>query len=148
MAVFNHNNSALRFCVDAVCAERISGRVFSRRFTRQVPFNDLISLALQLDKVFDLQSFPQAFQRARIFLREEQNDDYIAADPSCGLSREQIQAQRGDVLTFEIEVSSRRNASWQGTVCWVDSGERQEFPSVMDLLRLLQQKLSEHSTSM
>lgn len=141
MREFNQNNSSLRFCVDAACDERISGRVFSRRFTRAVAFSDLTDLILQLDKVFDRQGFPQAFQRGRTFLRSETDADYIADDPACGISEESVLAQRGGVLTFDITVVSRRNTNWQGTVCWVDSGEQQEFSGVMELLRLLQQKL-------
>lgn len=142
MQEFNQNNSSLRFCIDAVCDEAVSGRVFSRRFTRAVSFSDLIALILQLDKVFDRQGFPQAFQRTRTFLRSDADADYIAGDASCGVSEEFILAQRGDVITFDVTVVSRRNANWQGTVCWVDSGERQEFSGVMELLRLLWQKLS------
>lgn len=141
MTEFNQNNSILRFCIDAVDEKNITGRVVSRRLTAPVPFNDFVSLALQLDKTFDRQNFPQAFQSARTFLRIEANEDYIAAEPSLGLTQENIAAQRGALLTFDIKVTSRRNSSWQGTVTWIDTGECQEFPSAMGFLRMLEQKL-------
>ena len=145
MLEFNQNNSDLRFCIDSVCDQSISGRVFSRRFTREVAFSDLITLFLQLDKVFDHQGFPQAFQRTRTFLHSETDMDYIADDPSCGIPEDVVLAQCGKALTFDVTVISRRNANWQGTVCWTDSGEKQEFSGILELLRLLRQKLPGHS---
>lgn len=145
MREFNQNNSTMRFCIDSVCDGNISGRVFSRRFTRAVGFTDLVTLILQLDKVFDRQGFPQAFQRARTFLRNETELDYISDDPAHGVAGEYVLAQRGNVLTFDVTVISRRNANWQGIICWVDSSEQQKFSGIMDLLRLIRQNLPEHS---
>ena len=145
MREFNQNNSTLRFCVDTVCDGNISGRVFSRRFTRAVAFSDLVTLILQLDKVFDCQGFPQAFQRTRTFLHNETDLDCIADDPADGVTEEYVLSQRGSVLTLDVTVISRRNTNWQGTICWVDSGEQYEFSSILELLRLLRQKLLEYS---
>ena len=145
MREFNQNNSTLRLCIDSVCDESITGRVFSRRFTCAVPFSDLITLILQLDKVFDRQGFPQAFQRTRTFLRTETDADYIAEDPAHGISGEHVLAQRGELLTLDVTVVSRRNANWQGSVCWVENGKQQEFSSIMELLRLIRQGLPERS---
>ena len=141
MGEFNQNNAVLRFCIDSFDSKTITGRVVSRRLTVPVAFNDFVSLALQLDKTFTRQNFPQAFQSARTFLRIDSPEDYIAAEPSLGLTEECISAQRGDILTFDITVTSRRNSSWQGIVTWVDTGEQQEFPSAMGFLRMLEQKL-------
>ena len=145
MKEFNQNNSTLRLCIDSVCDESITGRVFSRRFTCAVPFSDLITLILKLDKVFDRQGFPQAFQRARTFLRTEMDADYIAGDPAHGVSGEYVLAQRGELLTLDVTVVSRRNANWQGSVCWVENGKQQEFSGILELLRLIRQIIQESS---
>ena len=145
MREFNQNNSTLRFCVDTICDGTIRGRVFSRRFTRAVPFSDLITLILWLDKVFDRQGFPQAFQRSRTFLHNETDLDCIADDPTGGVTGEYVLSQRGNVLTFDVTVISRRNTNWQGTVLWLDSGEQCEFSGIIELLRLLRQKLPKYS---
>ena len=145
MREFNQNNSTLRFCIDRVHDGNPGGRVFSRRFTRAVAFNDLISLILQLDKVFDSQGFPQAFQCPRTFLHNETNPDYIAEAPAQGIDEETVLAQHGNVFTFDVTVISRRSTDWQGTICWIDSGEQHEFSGIMELLRMIRQKLPEHS---
>ena len=145
MSGYNHNNSLLRVCVDHVVSRTVSGRVYSRRLTKPVPFVDLSSLALRMEEVFDQQSFPQAFQRSRIFLREDNGETFAADDLTSGMSEELVNAQQGEVATFEVQVLSRRNSSWQGTVDWLDGSERQRFESFLELLNLINKRVAEDS---
>lgn len=145
MSGFNHNNSSLRICVDRAFAQTVSGRVFSQRLTKPIPFADLSSLVLRLEDVFRQQNFPQAFQRSRTFLRDEKEDSFAAGEPSQGMGAEQVGAQRGELATFEVLVLGRRSSSWQGTVDWLDGGARQEFASFLELLRLVNERFFENT---
>ena len=142
MTGFNLNNSSLRICVDRVTGCAVGGRVFGRRLTAPILFDDLSSLALRLDWVFDQQNFPQAFQRSRTFLRESGWEENIVGDLSDGMSEEQVNAQYGEIATFEILMVSRRNSSWQGMVDWLDGRERQTFFGYLELLRLINDRLT------
>lgn len=141
MPGFNHNNSTLRVCIDCVKGRTISGRVLSRRLTQPYHFPDLNSFVLQMEAVFDAQKFPQAYQRIRTFLRTEDKGMLAAADPSCGMTEEEVSAGRGEVATVELRVMSRRNSTWQGTVNWLDSSVIQEFSSYLELMHIADEKL-------
>ena len=43
--------------------------------------------------------------------------------------------------TFVVQVLYRQNATWQGTVRWLDTNKTQPFRSVLELLSLMQEAL-------
>ena len=137
MAGFTLDNTSLRFCVDQIRGNTLCGRVFSRRLTCPITFEDVGSLALELERVFNQQNFPQAFQRARTFLREEQAESRAAAEPLQGMSGEEVAEQRGEIATFVVLVRRRRNSTWQGHIDWMDGTQKLEFSSFLELFRLM-----------
>lgn len=143
MNEFTHDNSSLRVCVDRLSHYTVAGRVFSRRLVEPMKFEDMSSLFLRLEQLFDRQNFPQAFQRTRVVVRDTLWQDTTAAGLAEGMSEETVNAQRGEMLTFTILVVSRRNATWQGSVDWLDGSGKQEFSSSLELLRLVDEKLTE-----
>ena len=45
--------------------------------------------------------------------------------------------------TFVVEVVDQQNASWQGTVKWLNTGKKENFRSALELLRLIDSALIE-----
>lgn len=142
MMELNLNNSSLRICVDRVAHRAVGGRVYGCRLAESIEFENLSSLALLLERLFDEQELPQAFQRTRTFLREEQAQPLGCSDKQEGMSEEWVSAQRGEIMTLEVLVLSRRSSTWQGTVDWLDGSERQEFSGYLALLRMIAQRVS------
>lgn len=132
-------SALLRVCVDRSDGGRISGTVYSQRLTRPMPFSDIGSLILRLDEVLEAQNFPQAFQHSRTF-REHESHVPASTDPSEGIPLEQVNAAAGSLTTFTLCVLSRRNASWQGWVDWLDGSPRQQFASALELIRLAEDR--------
>ena len=58
------------------------------------------------------------------------------------MSEELVKVQYGVIATFEILMVSRRNCSWQGMIDWLDGNVRQEFYGCLELLRLINERLS------
>lgn len=135
----NHTNAALKVCVDRAGEGRISGRVYSRRLTECIPFADVADLLLRLDAVLDEQNFPQAFQRARSFTRK-QGISKAAASLEEGMSEAEVSEARGEKADFILYILSRRNASWQGRVEWLD-GTESPFESALELIKLTQDRI-------
>ena len=142
MPAFNHMNSALRFCVDGVEQQTLSGRVFSQRFIHPLKFGDMGSLCLYLEDVFDQQNFPQAFQQSRTIVSCNSDMSIVAPEPGEGMTPAVVRAARGAVATFEVLVVSRRSSTWQGSVDWLDGSDRQEFVSYLELMRMIEDRLS------
>ncbi|MBQ2911201.1 MAG: hypothetical protein IJE55_02820 [Clostridia bacterium] len=44
---------------------------------------------------------------------------------------------QGDKATFIVQVQFRQNATWQGTVQWVEKGVTQRFRSELELMKLM-----------
>lgn len=49
-------------------------------------------------------------------------------------------AKRG---TFLLNIYNRQNATWQGTVTWVNKNEKQQFRSALELIKLIESALDE-----
>ena len=45
--------------------------------------------------------------------------------------------------TFVVEVVGQQNASWQGSVNWVNTGKKEHFRSALELIRLIDSALEE-----
>lgn len=45
--------------------------------------------------------------------------------------------------TFILNIYNRQNATWQGSVTWVEKKEKQQFRSALELLKLIGSALDE-----
>jgi hypothetical protein len=52
---------------------------------------------------------------------------------------------QGKVATFATKVLFRQNASWQGSVSWVEGQREEAFRSVLELLFLIDSAISEET---
>lgn len=136
-------NPALRICVDRLHQGAMQGRVFSSRLTAPLVFTDWSNLALRLERIFDQQKLPQAFQGARTFLCGiHEAEDIASGDTAEGMSMELVRAQYGQLITFDMVVVTRRYSSWQGWVDWLDGSARQPFTGFLELLHIMEEKVS------
>ena len=51
--------------------------------------------------------------------------------------------QADSKCTFEITVRYRQNATWQGQIHWIDKNRKQNFRSVLEMLKLMDEALDE-----
>ena len=113
--------------VDAYKNGVISGRLYNPYLDTGQKFSSLMEFLKPMDTVLDKMNFPQSFTAARTFapaptLRNE------VADPGI---------RSGKLATFAIKVLFRQNASWQGSVVWVEEEREASFRSALELLKLL-----------
>ncbi|MGI6151571.1 MAG: hypothetical protein ACOYIR_06430 [Christensenellales bacterium] len=57
------------------------------------------------------------------------------------------QLKRGEKGTFVVRVMFRQNATWQGTVSWVEGNKTQHFRSMLELIHLLEDALGTEEVS-
>lgn len=136
----DHQNGAIRICVDRMEENRASGRVFSQRLTAPIVFSDLGGLLLQLESLLEKQNFPQAFQRMRSFTSEAPT--YPAGLlPENAMIPETVEQARGGKATFVLRILTRQNATWQGMLEWLEGERRDSFSSDLEFLKLLERDL-------
>ena len=116
--------------------ERVpKGRFESAALAERGTFRGLAQLMLRLDGCLDRSDGPQAFCENRGF------------SGVLGLWQEHgetMHGRRGKVATFALQIRFRRNASWQGSVRWVDRGQTRHFRSVLELMTMIQGVVEDH----
>jgi len=139
----NYFGIEFRICLDQIWDSNASGRLYSRRLTDVMKFNDLIHLFLLLDELMDKQQFPQAFKDLRTFTAGKKYlaDGLCAESLTSGMSEEAVSQAGGDCATLSLYVESRRNATWQGQINLLDGSAPISFCSAMEILYVLEQKL-------
>jgi len=45
--------------------------------------------------------------------------------------------------TFEISVKFMQNSTWQGQIHWIEKNQKQNFRSVLEMLKLMDEALAE-----
>ena len=99
-------------------------------------FKSLTQLLLKLEQDMDLENMPQSFQSVRTFV------------PRAGYwpdGTESARPQSGKKGSFVVHVLFRRNASWQGSLVWLDKEQTMQFRSVLELIMLLNSALAEQN---
>ena len=119
-------------CIDSYDQSILCGRLINPYLSGSVPFEGLMQLLLRMEDLLDRMNFPQPFARTRSF----------APMASQELSVQPENGQQGKLATFAVKVLFRQNASWQGSVTWLESGREESFRSVLELALLMHSALT------
>lgn len=102
-------------------------------FKESQSFTNLTQLLLLIDGLQDQLQYPQRCMETRSFKE--------AASPPLQLP--QSEAPPAEILaTFKLHLLFRQNASWQGSVTWVEAGTEAQFRSALELVSLMDSVLS------
>ena len=102
-------------------------------------FCSFTQLLLKLEKSLDMENMPQAFENVRSF--------FPMADAWSG-EEGHVERRKGKKATFVLHVLFRRNASWQGTLLWLNERKTQNFRSVLELIVLMNSALENTDAKM
>ena len=120
-------------CVDTYQGRVLQGRLYNPSIPQGEKFHSLMEFLLKMEDLLDGMHFPQPFMASRAFAP--------TPDPIPGAPAESG-TQKGTLATFQVRVIFRQNASWQGSVSWLEGGSEQRFRSVLELLLLLDSALT------
>ncbi|MDO4530817.1 MAG: hypothetical protein Q4C06_02450 [Bacillota bacterium] len=102
------------------------GRYYNPGRGESGSFRSMTQLLLKLEQSMDEEGMPQSFQKVRTFL------------PLSGYTEDGgVGSQMGKKATFAVHILFRRNASWQGSVVWLDEKKTMPFRSVLELISLM-----------
>lgn len=130
--VYAGENRTMLVCVDEYEAGNFSGRLNNSGLEVELKFSGVMQLLIEIDRLLDEQKFPQSFETKREF----------AGGGASEKRRIATDRQDGAVATFAVKVLFRQNASWQGTISWLDGGSEESFRSVLEMLFLINSALS------
>jgi len=123
--------SVFLVCFDS----RNEGRLFSPHLKKEVAFSTLPDFLLMADRCCERVAISQrSTERSTVgkqLIEKSDSKQNISFYYSPMLIR-----AKGKTATFLMTVSFRHNASWQGSVRWIEGQKHEKFRSVFELLRI------------
>lgn len=118
--------------VDNYSSADFSGKLYNPFYNQCVSIKSFQQLIKELDTLMDEIGCPMSGMEKRTFTKHSQADD-----KETTLIKDKIQVPRGKLATFAIRIQYRNNASWQGTVKWIEGDAEEYFRSLLELFWLL-----------
>ena len=115
-------------CIDRLDGSIMSGSYYNPYLTGGQKFTGLLDLILGIDGLLNEMGNVQQGCSIRSFTK---NSD--ASNENIGTSV----PERGELATFSIKILFRQNASWQGSVTWIEGKAEESFRSVLELIYLM-----------
>ena len=121
-------------CVDSYDNRIPAGVVLDPYRNEPKPFHGVVQLLKEMERKLDGMNLPQSSGKMRSFAVPP-----LTEEPA--VPPQEAEHGGGKLATFAVNVIFRQNASWQGTVTWVDCGREESFRSVLELIVLLDSAL-------
>jgi len=126
---------------------QLRGELHSRYLEAPYVFTDLMHMIHKMEEVFDTKGFPEAFLTPRSFIDEKHGNKRHHQDHEVRddiMNPKTMSESEGLKCTFEITVRFRQNATWQGQIHWAEKNLKQNFRSVLEMLKLMDEALMEN----
>ena len=127
----------IHVCVDGFQSGVLRGRLFNHSLTAGRSFHCLSQFLQEVEQTLDSMKFPKAYTAPRTFRPKQISE---AAPPK-------EDHHSGLLATFSLRILFRQNASWQGSVTWLDNNQEQSFRSVLELILLFDNALTQTQAS-
>ena len=114
-------------CVDSYEKSVLQGRFFNPYKKEGIAFTSAIDFLVKMENMLDTMEYPQSFNAIRSFSSVSMPEETSAGEGT----------QSGKTATFAIKIIFRQNASWQGSVTWLEGHAEESFRSFMELMLLI-----------
>ena len=121
--------------LDSQTSDKMEGRLYSGYFHKVYTFKSDIDLIMAIDNLCNSMQFPQAACQSRRF--EFKYTKTLVRKAEDFMDSEIEAAAKQDNATFLVHIKFRQNASWQGSITWVEKEKTQNFRSALEMLKLM-----------
>lgn len=118
-------------------AQTIQGRVYSKYYHKLFQFNNELELIRGLNEMFDSIGFPQITCQPRSFFDKPIRQNIRKAEDTVDNTLDEV--LENPKTTFIVNVQYRQNASWQGSITWVEQDKKRNFRSALEMMELMEQ---------
>lgn len=130
--VWGNEYRTTMICVDGYENKVPTGHFYNPALKGAIPFHSMSDLLVKMENMLDEFQLPQSFTVTRAFGPQvEIPKEY---DPAAG-------KRGGKLCTFSVRIMFRQNASWQGSVTWLEGKREESFRSVLELILLMDSAL-------
>ena len=120
-------------CIDSYNDQKLCGRFYNPYLSKGKTFQSMIGCIKEMEQTLDEMNFPQSFSMVRNF----------AASPELPNGPPEVDILAGTKATFALRILFRQNASWQGSITWLEGKREQSFRSVLELMLLMDSAISQ-----
>lgn len=117
--------------------QTMRGYVYSEYYKKSFRFNNEYEMLSGMEDLFDCLAFPQAAFEERSFFSRKNTPVFRKAEDTMDDNSNNI--LQDEKTTFIVNVQYRQNATWQGTITWVEQNVTQHFRSAFEMLKLMDQ---------
>ena len=117
--------------VDNYSSADFSGNLYNPFYKQCVQIKSFQQLIKEIDSLMDEIGCPMSGMEKRTFTKHS----YV--DVRAMLLEDKTQVPRGKEGTFAIRIQYRNNASWQGTIRWMEGDAEECFRSVLEMFWLI-----------
>lgn len=128
-------------CIDKYNEGRIEGRIYSgyKRFN-DIKFRDVYEVILKIDTIMDVIKCPRSSVNKRNLMNKKKAillDESEIKEAKRKMRRFDTASETGEKATFILQIKFRQNASWQGTIQWVEKKRTLNFRSALELIKII-----------
>jgi hypothetical protein len=116
--------------------EGLRGWVHSDYFDKNISFADCFAMLKAMDQLYDTLSFPQKTFAPRTF-RVAEREKSDVKEMEFDMTNEESHT------TFVVQVKFRQNATWQGSIHWVEKNQTRNFRSTLEMIKLIDDSMQD-----
>ena len=126
-----------RVCVDAWAGGEVTGRLYHCYSRQPEPIGRISDVLDSIDRLCDRLNYPARTQQPRHFGPEKPRPQTTQKKVEPQMTREELAKNKGKMATFVVHVMYRQHSTWQGSVTWAETGEKANFRSALELIKLM-----------
>lgn len=123
--------------IDSYENKKMTGRLWYGHQGKESHFDNLMQLVLLIDKAMGEMVLPEEYVKCKSFSPPDYRPNKTIYAPT-----ELSEPEPGILTTFKVKILFRQNASWQGTVTWIENKQEQSFRSALELIMLMDSALA------
>ena len=124
---------SLIVCIDSYDTGIMSGKIYNPFIEGSIEFYGVMSFINGVESILNAMVFPGAMEKKRRFKNTSSVANFIEKTD---------EVNNGRIATFELKVLYRQNASWQGSVKWLEDNKEENYRSALELLGLMDSVLA------
>lgn len=121
--------------------QELSGSLYNAFLNRTVHFSNTCDMIAAMEHILDSLAFPQLSMQYRSFQKKASRKKVI--EETGDNTMDNMEIPTSGKAKFVVHVQFRQNATWQGTIQWVEKKKVQKFRSALEMLKLMDEALAE-----
>ena len=134
--IMRGNNYAAQICIDGYDSKILCGRLQSAALDSEMSFGSLMEFFCEMEQLLD-----QTLRAIFIVIEINERRTFRSV-PSAPQQQSAMTRTPGRLATFIVRILFRQNASWQGSVVWVEGRQEERFRSALELVLLMDSALT------